>query len=90
MKIDGETLERLRWAARDDGASRVSVKSDDLRAILAFCESIEQHQKDLMGLVEKWREEADKLQYGGTWSQGVCTGIGSSADDLESLINPKI
>ena len=55
---------------------------------LEMAEAIEQHHKDLMGLVERWRGQA-RTQRHPLDQTGPNGAIGSCADQLESLINPK-
>ena len=50
-------------------------------------EALEQHHKDLMGLVEAWRRMSSLRD--SPFSDDIASIIGGCADQLESLINPK-
>ena len=50
-------------------------------------EALEQHHKDMMGLVEDWKEKKQTL-IAERWFTSA-EAIGECADQLESLINPK-
>lgn len=52
-------------------------------------EALEQHHKDLMGLVEAWRIKERKNHGCGDFYDGIAHGYDMCSEQLESLINPK-
>ena len=53
-------------------------------------DALEQHHKDLMGLVERWRDrEAEFWKRKDDYSFGLHQAYGNAADDLEEIINPR-
>lgn len=63
---------------------RTPVEAVDEASMVSWIKAIEQHHKDLMGLVEAWKAIRHPNSFdpiGATYEQ--------CAEELESLINPK-